>query len=252
MGCFSGQDHEHPEGGMAMQVNRVEASQGWAWITCGWRLFMASPGLWIALLIIYVAIEVILSFIPGVGGLILMVISPALYGGMLYGARSLDRGGELEVGHLFIGFTDPKMRGPLLSLGGLLLLALVVTLVIGQVLSGGALLPALGQVQTGQPQALAGGVLIAVLVSLSIWLLVLMAFIYASPLVMFSGGKPIPALKSSFVACLRNFLPLSVFSLIYLGLAIVAAIPFGLGFLVLIPVTFGALYCSYKSIYGDG
>ena len=237
---------------------------------------MASPGLWMALAIIYVVIHWILPKVApevAIGGLVLVVILPALYGGMLHGARSLVRGGELKVGHLFIGFTDPKMRGPLLSLGGLLLVSLLVTGVIAGVtaliIAGDTLLPALEQAQTGQPQALTPGVLIAVLVFQALWLLVMMAFIYAPPLVMFSGGKPIPALKSSFMACLRNFLPLSVFSLIYLGLAIVAAIPeafnylflgltgvsaipFYVPFLFLFPVTFGALYCSYKSIYGDG
>ncbi|MCI0399888.1 MAG: hypothetical protein L0Y67_07850 [Gammaproteobacteria bacterium] len=235
-----------------MQAKRVESSQGWAWITCGWRLFSANPGMWIALLIIYLAVEVILSFIPRVGGLIVTIISPALYGGMLFGARSLDRSGKLDIRQLFVGFTDPKMRGGLLSLGGLLLLALVITLVIGQVVSGGQLLPVLQQAQTGAPPQVVAAVLIALLVMLSIWLLVLMAFIYAPPLVMFAGDKPIPALKSSFVASIRNFLPLFVFSVIYLVLAIVAAIPAGLGFLILLPVTFGALYCSYKSMYGDG
>jgi uncharacterized membrane protein len=46
-------------------------------------------------------------------------------------------------------------------------------------------------------------------------------------------------------------LPLLVFGLVYLVLAVVAAIPFGLGFLILFPVTICALYASYREVFGE-
>jgi uncharacterized membrane protein len=45
-------------------------------------------------------------------------------------------------------------------------------------------------------------------------------------------------------------LPLLVFGLVYLVLAVAAVIPLGLGFLVLGPVTVCAVYASYREIFG--
>jgi uncharacterized membrane protein len=93
------------------------------------------------------------------------------------------------------------------------------------------------------------GMLLAMLLMSTIGLLLSMAFFYAVPLIMFAAAKPVAALKSSFAACLANILPLLLFSVVYIVLAAVAVIPFGLGLLVLLPVTFGAVYASYRDVY---
>jgi uncharacterized membrane protein len=61
--------------------------------------------------------------------------------------------------------------------------------------------------------------------------------------------SPGTALKASFFACLRNWLPFLIYSLVLLFLGMVAAIPFGLGFLVLIPVLAGSVYTAYRDIF---
>ncbi len=91
--------------------------------------------------------------------------------------------------------------------------------------------------------------LLALLVALALSLPVAMAYFYAIPLVMLEGAAPLQALQSSVQACLRNILPLLLFSIIYTVAFILAAIPFFLGFLLLIPLSFAAWYCSYVDIY---
>ena len=44
----------------------------------------------------------------------------------------------------------------------------------------------------------------------------------------------------------------TVYALVYLGLAIVASIPFGLGWLVLGPMVVGSCYAGWRTIFGRG
>jgi uncharacterized membrane protein len=240
-----------------MTVIRADAGRGWGWIVEGWQLFVRAPGIWIVILLIYLGISVVLSFIPFVGGLAYMLLSPVLAGGMLYGAAALARGETLEIGHLFRGFQDQERMGPLVLLGlisvaGYVLMILVVVVFVG----GGMLMGAMMDSSTGAvvpPGAMgglfAGAGLIAVFVILAILALMTMALFYGVPLVMLAGQNAWPAVQDSIAACWVNLLPLLVFGLIYLVLAIVAALPFGLGFLILGPVTVCAIYVSYREVF---
>ena len=241
-----------------MTAIRVEAGRGWGWIVEGWQLFARAPGVWIVILLIYLGISVVLSLIPFVGGLAYMLLSPVLAGGMLYGAAALARGETLEIAHLFRGFQDQERMGPLvllglISLAGYVLMALVVMVFMGGGFIMGAALDSTGAIVPPEAMGglLAGAGLIALLIILVIGTLMAMALFYGVPLVMLAGQNVWPAVQDSVAACWINMLPLLVFGLIYLVLAVAAAIPFGLGFLILGPVTVGAIYASYREVFGE-
>ncbi|MFZ1643478.1 MAG: BPSS1780 family membrane protein [Candidatus Contendobacter sp.] len=241
-----------------MTAIRVDAGRGWAWIVEGWQLFVQAPGIWIVILLIYLGISVVLSFIPFVGGLAYMLLSPVLIGGMLYGAAAQARGEALEIAHLFRGFQDQERMGPLvllglISLAGYVLMALVVIVFMGGGLIMGATLDSTGTVVPPEAMGglLAGAGLIALLIILVLGALITMVLFYGVPLVMLAGQNAWPAAQDSVAACWINMLSLLVFGLIYLVLAVVATIPFGLGFLVLGPVTIGAVYASYRDVFGE-
>jgi uncharacterized membrane protein len=101
------------------------------------------------------------------------------------------------------------------------------------------------------PAAYGIGTLIGVLIVLVIQLAVAAAVVYAIPLVMFKAAPVGEAMSASINACLVNFLPLLVFGVVYLVVAIAASLPFFLGWLVLIPASAGMLYVSYRDIFGD-
>jgi uncharacterized membrane protein len=61
--------------------------------------------------------------------------------------------------------------------------------------------------------------------------------------------QPIPGLKASFNACMKNMVPFLVYGLITMTLCFFAALPVGLGFLVLGPVLAGSVYASYRDIF---
>ncbi len=238
-----------------MTTRRVEAGQGWQWLVGGWQLFLKAPGLWIVMLLIYFAINIALSFIPIIGGVAEALLTPALLGGMVYGAAALANGNDLEIQHLFRAFQDRDRLGPMLTLGALLLLGYVI---IGLVVGGLILGWMAGGDMTGDMtkvdealliRMLTGGGIVAVLILLLLAIVLTMAMFYAIPLVMLAKEAPLRSLQESVSACWINLWPLTVLSLIYVILALLAAIPMGLGFLVLGPVTFSAIYASYKDVF---
>jgi uncharacterized membrane protein len=204
-----------------------------------------------------VIIMVMLSFVPVLGSLATTLLAPVFAGGVLAGCRAQDRGGEIRIEHLFGGFSD--RLGPLMIVG---LLYLVGTFAI-VVLVGGSLFAAVGMtgigaLLTGDPMqagvaalaALGIGALFAVLLGLLLGIPLMMAFWFAPALVALRNDEPLAATKASFDACLRNMLPMLVYSLLGLVFAIVASIPLGLGWLVLAPVFAASIYASYKDIFG--
>ena len=241
-----------------MTAIRAEAGRGWGWIVEGWQLFAKAPGVWVVILLIYLAISVVLSFIPFIGGLAYMLLSPVLAGGMLYGAAAQARGETLEIGHLFQGFRDQERLGPLvllgaISLAGYVLMALVVMVFMGGGLVMGATLDSTGVIVPPEAMGgvLAGVGLIVALILIVIGFLITMALFYGVPLVMLGRQNAWPAVQASIMACWINVLPFLVFGLIYVVLAVIAAIPFGLGFLILGPVTVGAIYASYREVFEE-
>jgi len=188
------------------------------------------------------------------GSLANALIAPALGGGLLYGAAQLDRGEALEFGHLFQAFRDGERTGPMLILGGLMLVAWLIIglLTVGLVMGTmhGYDPATMGNGEPGMGVMPAWGIG-GMLVFLVIGVLVTAAYFYAVPLVMFGRARPVAALKASVMGCLSNVVPLFIFGVIYIVLAILAALPLWLGFLVLGPVTVGAVYCSYREVFPE-
>ena len=81
----------------------VPAENGWKWIVQGWNLFKRAPGVWIALMVVFIVISIVLAFVPVLGSIASMVLTPTFTAGMMIGCRARDEGGELKVEHLFAG-----------------------------------------------------------------------------------------------------------------------------------------------------
>ncbi len=233
-----------------MEAKNVSAARGAEWFTCGWNLFKQDFGTWFIMFLIFVGIAIVLIFIPFIGTLALSVITPALIAGFMFSASQMDQGNEIEIAHLFHGFKDKSRMNNLLTLGGLYLVAQILLAIILFALVGSNAMVSTGETGDIDPQTMmTGSMMISMLLVLLVALIIAMAFIYATPLVMLDNMKPVASVKASFSACLQNILPLLVFGIVYILLAIIAAIPLFLGFLILLPVSILAMYCSYKSIF---
>ena len=241
-----------PASGFAPQGRARDAGQGTAWLGAAWELFKRAPGIWIALVVIYIVLAMVLSFIPMIGQLALTLLGPVFMGGILLGCKALDDGQELRIDHLFAGFKEKL--GPLVIVGALYLGGLVI---IGVLVFGlGAMLfgaNALANLGSGAMGMNAGSAIMSMLLlSCLVLLLALplaMAIWFAPALVVFHDMQPVAAMQSSFAACLKNLMPMLVYGLILMVLAIVATIPLGLGWLILMPVLMASSYTAYRDIY---
>jgi uncharacterized membrane protein len=230
----------------------VDAGRGLSWWTEAWPLFTKCAGIWIVMTLMLIVIFIVLSLIPLVGGLAISLLLPVFAGGWMLAARKVDAGGNAEIADLFSGFRDKL--SPLLVLGALMLAASLVITLVAVLLGAGAILGVITGVALGSGDGAMAGLgagMLGLLVAVALSLVVTMAIWFAPALVVLRNVAPVEAMKASFAACLKNTVPLLVYSVLYLVAAIVASIPFGLGWIVLMPVLMLTLYVSYKDIFGD-
>jgi uncharacterized membrane protein len=219
-----------------------------------WRIFSAAPGMWILILIVYVVIAIVLSVIPVIGSIAHAVLLPVFSGGVMLGCHALARGEPLSLEHLFDGFKERRF-GPLAIVGLILLAMWIAFFVIA--FAGAFLTIGISGVSAlsaqSDPYAFAGAMGVSffalLVVLLVISCLILMAYWFAPALVVLDGEDPVAALKKSFAACWTNIGPFLLYGLIFIGLAILASIPFGLGWIVLGPMIAGSCYAGWRQIF---
>lgn len=242
-----------PGGDFVPAGQAVAAGNGWQWIVDAWDVFKRQPGMWIALIVVFLVVLVLISLVPIVGGLAAALLGPVFAGGVIAGCQAVRDGGALEIGHLFAGFK--ANTGKLVMIGVFNLLAWIVIGVVIMVLVGGSVLAL--TMGGGEPSAARGlawttSMLLGILIALALSVPVYMAIWFAPALVMLNEFDPLPALRTSFGACLKNIVPFLLYGVILFAAAIVASIPFGLGWLVLGPVLGISLYTAYRDIFYVG
>ena len=252
---------------MDVQLRTVGAAQGWAWIAGGFRLFLRSPGVWLVLLLILFIAKKAVYLMPVLAvaallSLVAMLLLPVFLAGLMDGCRALDEGRRLETGHLLRGFQ--KNAAHLVTIGGVSLIGNLVVFMIVVLIGGDAMTamvktlsenPTITPQVAEQMQAATVTVAKAALFGVTLSLPLMMALWFAPLLVYFHDLKPAAALKVSFVACLKNTLPMLLYGLVLLaGLMVLAPIgirfrEFDLGLWLMAPVLIPSVYASYKDIF---
>jgi len=223
------------------------AGNGWTWIPDAWEIFKHQPGLWIGVILLLFVIFAGASLLPIVGGLLVTLFGPVFAAGIVIGCKTIDSGGEMEVGHVFAGFRE--RTGTLIGVGALYLAASLVVMLIVGLIMGVGMFTLMGGGNPEQMAALGVTMLLAVLVMMALLLPAVMAVWFAAPLVVFHDHGAVEAMKGSFMGCLRNILPFLLYGVILFLFSIVATLPLMLGWLALGPVLAASVYTAYKDIY---
>ena len=199
----------------------MATARGFEWFSEAWTLFKASPGTWVAIFVIFMVLSIVLAILP-LGSLLSSLCYPAVVAGIMIGCRSLEEGGELEVGHLFAGFK--QNLGNLAPRGRALPRGLGDAHHVRRRDRGPVMLPPdRGRVNfnnsdpTNVLLAFAPHLLLVLLVVLALTLPLFMAMWFAPALVIFHDVQPMAAMSSSFQGCLRNIMPFLVYGIV--GLA---------------------------------
>jgi hypothetical protein len=269
-----------------IRSKRVSATTGWAWIVRGVALFRTEPTLWLAMAFVYLVMAITLSQIPFIGWLILVLFTPLLMLGALSVAQALAGPGlpandvptapsgrdvrawanylrdllTQAARRLFQGFSNEDRLLPVMVISVLLLGGVVVISILAQLLKvGGAALPAMFSGSVGPTVWVTA--LIGLVVVLSLETLLLMAFLYSVPLILFRREHPLPSIEMSFSGALDNLGAFIVFIGVFAVTGEILRIlflrfffPFDyLAFfivgLVALPVFIAALNASYQDLF---
>lgn len=240
----------------SIEIRKLNATRGWIWVKQGYQLIMRNPLLSVSLALAGALAMTTALYVPFLGPLIALLLLPVLVAGYARVCRALEENEEIELQQLFAGFEKHAVR--LISLGGFMMLGMLIASMVMIIIGGAALTKLLeGFQSTNDPQMLmdamwtAGpGVALSLMAGFSLMFMLMLALQYAPMLVFFSNVPPLAALRASLSGSLRNIIPYTVYSLIMQVVALALGIlPFGLGLIILLPLGFTSLYVSYRNIF---
>ena len=229
------------------------AGAGWTWIAQGWTLFARAWVMWVISVVLLVIIAVGVNLVPLLGSLAFQALQAVIMGGFVVACRSLETGGEFELEHLFAGFT--RRFVPLLVVGLLFMAGWIAIMLVFAVFVGFSVL---GAFWTGDPEAVLASVsaallplLVGSLAMLGLMVPLLAAYWFAPALVIMHDMKPVAAMKASFFASFRNFVPFIVYGIVMFVALVIAMIPIALGLLVWVPLAITSTYVAYRRIFTE-
>lgn len=271
-------------------ANRVKAGAGAEWLLGGFRLLAKQPLALGLVGLVFAIVSLLPLLFAGAGPmlsmlaqLVLVVLTPIMFGGAVFAVREVDQGRSAHPGQLLQGFREGKAMALVAQLlpqvlGGLVAIMLLAVMIGPATLQ--EMLQTMEQIQGQQnpdPAVFEGFPLGALL----LWLLaaivvgvIAYTFTFLFPAqVMFEGTAPFAAMVRSFRACLANIAAFLVFIVllvivavaILIGAQIVglilriftgemaAAIASQLLMMaVLLPVVTGAGYYAWRQLLGEG
>jgi uncharacterized membrane protein len=242
------EDHAHEVSRLRNEPAVVSAGTAVHWFQTGWSMFQQAPGTWIAIMLVYMIILIVVSMLPIVG-MLNTILAPVFSAGIILACEAQHRGSSPTVGHLFEGFK--RNTGNLMLIGVLYLVGIVAVVMV---LAAGGLAAALPFIALGGDQAtgtpVAAGVVILVVLAAFVLIVPLGLCMWWSPaLVVLHDVPSFEAMKRSLSACLRNWAALLVFAFLAIAVCIVAAIPAGLGLLVAGPVLAIGWWAGYRDVF---
>lgn len=226
--------------------------QGWQWLLSGFWLFKQSWLSWVVMMVMYFAVMLFVNIVPMLGMLLFLLIHPILMGGFMLACRDNEQGYPVQVMHLFAGLerhTIPLLQLGLLNLAGIIaagIMIAVLAIMFGATHSLFVVMSVDGLntiTNLGQSVLLILGLMFFLLLPL------ILAFFYAPALVVFHDFSPWLAVRTSFMACVRNNIPLLLYGLAYMGFAILGSSLLFVGLLVVVPSLLISTYMSYKAVF---
>jgi len=234
------------------EAKKLTAGQGSRMVADAWRIYKVSPFKWSFISLVLVALMLALNSIPLGGSLFSPLIYTPLYAGLLIAASDIEKGGKLKFSHLFSA-VKANAKGVfglaiVVSILGLIIAALAFSFL------GSELFMAAYMGQEIDPETfkmdptnmMIGGIIFIVgmaLYTMLSW--------FATPLIVLQSKGVFQSVGMSFKACLKNWLPLTVYGLIMAFWMIVAMIPAGLGWLIMIPLLTITVYSTYRKIFTE-
>ena len=269
------------------QPGKLRAGAGAEWLLGGFGVLRKQPlalglvGLVFAIVSLLPLLFAAVPMLLLLGQLVVVVLTPILFGGMVHAVREVDQGRPAHPGQLLQGIREGKAMALVAQLlpqfaAGLVVIVLLVVMVGPTALQG--MMAAVEQSQGGANPDPAmfdgfpfGAFALWMLLALVVGLFAYMFTFLFPAQVMFDGTPPLEAMKRSFRACIANMGAFLVFIVMFMLVAIgimIAAQIVGmiigifagalvaslvaqlLMMAVLMPVLMGAVYFAWRQMIG--
>ncbi|MEQ4923882.1 BPSS1780 family membrane protein [Proteus hauseri] len=236
------------------------SSGGTRWLGLGWDLVKERFWMWIGVIIVYFMISLIISgflgLIPLIGPLISPFISAVLAAGIIGIAHQQYETKRLDLDNLFSGFYNKRY----ISLMGaycISALILILGFIIAILVSGSAIMDLFYAIEGGYADPYIENWVVYNSSSFSLFFIIIAifgiistaAYWFAPALILVNGYKAIPAVKASLAAVRANLFGGFLFFVLLFFIIAISMIPFGLGLLITIPLSYTAMYASYRDIF---
>jgi hypothetical protein len=254
----------------AVQARLVPGARGWRWLADGWRMFKASPVMWLMLVSAYWMLMTVVSIVPFIGLAAALILVPGFSVAFMAAARAAALGESFALSLIFAGFRERANAE--LVLGVVYLLLMVLVLASSTLADDGAL--ARWMVTGARPSnevLQSDGFLLALALAATLYMPVMMLMWFSPTLVAWHAMPVGKSLFFSLFACLMNWRAFTVYG-IASGLVLIVvpivvlfvlllasggtlrpalmAIMFPLVF-SLMPVMFASFYASYRDVFAD-
>ncbi|NBL90946.1 MULTISPECIES: BPSS1780 family membrane protein [Proteus] len=236
------------------------ASGGVRWLGLGWDLIKEHFWMWIGVIIIYFIVSLIIStilgFIPLIGPIVSPFVTTVLAAGVVAIAHQQYETQRIDVDTLFFGFYNKRYLS-LMGAYGISFLILLVGFILAFIVSSAAMMDILYAINSDYPEEIiaemmvdnsSGFILFFVIIAI-FGALSTAAYWFVPALVLVNGYKAFPAVKASLAAVKTNLSGGFFFFILLFFIIAISVIPFGLGLLITIPLSYTAMYGSYRDIF---
>ncbi|WIF73479.1 BPSS1780 family membrane protein [Proteus vulgaris] len=236
------------------------ASGGVRWLGLGWDLIKERFWMWIGVIIIYFIVSLIIStilgFIPLIGPIISPFITTVLAAGVVAIAHQQYETQRIDVDNLFFGFYNKRYLS-LMGAYGISFLILLVGIILAVVVSSATMMDIFYAINSDYPDEIiaemmmdnsSGFTLFFVIIAI-FGALSTAAYWFVPALALVNGYKAFPAVKASLAAVKINLSGGFFFFILLFFIIAISIIPFGLGLLITIPLSYTAMYGSYRDIF---
>jgi hypothetical protein len=259
-------DLEETHEGEMVGPRAVSMGRAFRWLADGWAFFKDSPLSWMFALLLWGVVNVLVAMVPFIGAIAITLLAPTLVAGFMIGCREQEEGEPFAVSYLFAGFSQNAGQTILI---GLLYLVFSMVIVFGMMMavfgSLGEMIPQGGEIDMVSSMVVTTPMIVSFVLGMTAFTMLLMAFIFAPALAALNDLSAWQSMKMSFMGCLKNLLPLTLYTILVTVLfvlnslfmllspisVVLSAILFGVGVLILFPVQIGAIYTAYTDIYYD-
>ncbi len=202
-----------------MKLQILPTRQGALWVKLGIQTFFRQPLALAGLFFMFMAMISILSLIPVLGNVLALMLLPGITLGLMVATQEASKGNFPMPLLLVTAFrAGQKQASAMLVLGAIYAAGFLLVLGLSALADGGkfAKLYLVGGTVTAELLQSADFEL-AVLITMVLYMPLSLMFWHAPALVHWHGVSPGKSLFFSMVACLRNFWPITVFGLVWVG-----------------------------------